>query len=238
MQNIIIMAKREDPFARVSKSMLDDERLSWRAKGLLSYLLGKPAGWKVQRADLEKKSKDGGRSVRSGLKELRRFGYAELSSVRSGGRIREWTWKISDTPIFSPDERNAHVETAHSSKKECTKKETAAEASETKETSSGEDVGSLKKEEGSDSTWKPDSRTKEQKLKTIRSPKDYPSERDFESFITDQFLDHLSTYRPELYFDLCRNKWHTWKAGINKWVPIVDWRKYVAGLNEHMEAQF
>ena len=122
-QNIIIMAKREDPFSRVSKSMLDDEQLSWRAKGVLSYLLGKPAGWKLRVGDLLNKSKDGKHAVRAALKELREAGYAELRPVRAGGRIVEWCWKISDTAIFSPDTdfqdvENQVLENRHHSKNE------------------------------------------------------------------------------------------------------------------------
>ena len=109
-QNIIIMAKQRDPFARVTKSMLADSKISWRAKGILSYLLGKPSGWKLKISDVRKHGTEGERAVRSALKELRGHGYAELSAVRDGCRIVEWVWKVSDSPIFKKlDGRNAHL---------------------------------------------------------------------------------------------------------------------------------
>lgn len=110
-QNIIIMAKQRDPFARVTKSMLDNPLLSWRAKGILSYLLGKPSGWKLRITDVRKHGQDGERAIRASLKELRENGYAQLSQVRDGCRIVEWAWKISDSPIFKKlDGGNAHLE--------------------------------------------------------------------------------------------------------------------------------
>lgn len=98
--NIILMSKREDPFARVPKSTLNDPRLSWRAKGVLSYLLGKPTGWKVRPTDLQQKSTDGSTAIRSALLELRRAGYAKLERVvGGGGKVSEWIWRVSDSHI-------------------------------------------------------------------------------------------------------------------------------------------
>ncbi len=112
--NIIITARTNDPFARVNKSMLDDPNLTWQAKGVLAYLLGKPENWKPQVRDLVKRSKNGEAAVRSVLKELRKLGYAKLNQVRdSHGRVTGSAWHISDAPIFldsSPDRDFPHVE--------------------------------------------------------------------------------------------------------------------------------
>jgi hypothetical protein len=243
-QNIIIMAKREDPFARVSKSMLDDERLSWRAKGVLAYLLGKPAGWKLRTADLERKSKDGGRSVRSALKELRAAGYAELKPVRSEGRIREWCWKISDTPIFSPDARFEHlenevVENAHHSKKESSENEVSKKelSKESKESAAKLPRGVVaSQDEIHEPTWKPDERTKKEKLATIKPPADFPTEKQFNAFLEYQQLDNIVCKRPNLYESLCEMKWHKWTG--RAWQRIKDWERFVVRLDESMSETF
>ena len=121
------MAKKEDPFARVSKAMLQNPKLSWRSKGILAYLLGKPAGWKLRAADIRKHGKEGERAIWTALREMRACGYSQLSAIRNGNRISEWIWKVSDTPIFLLG-RNAHlqnedIQNAHHSKNEFTKKE-------------------------------------------------------------------------------------------------------------------
>lgn len=119
--NIVICGRREDPFARVHRSLLDDKRLSWKAKGIVAYLLSKPPAWKLRVADIVKHGEDGARAVRNGLNELRDLGYAEYIQPRNGGQFREGTWKISDSPIFSPRCAFAHSVNSHASKKECSK---------------------------------------------------------------------------------------------------------------------
>ena len=57
--------------------MLNDDNLSWQAKGLLAYLLAKPDDWKVIISDLEKRSANGRDSVQNILKELQKKGYVE-----------------------------------------------------------------------------------------------------------------------------------------------------------------
>lgn len=249
-QNIIICAKREDPFARVPKTALADARLSWRAKGLLAYLLGKPAGWKVRRSDLEKQSTDGARSVRAGLDELRASGYAELVPLRSGNRITEWVWKVSDSCIFAPhkrgdrfkcsqDERFAQVQSedvqnAHNSKKEHSKHDYSKP--ETKESCA---VPSQAPKEEYESAWKPNPDGKQKQLNQIPTPKssEFPSQTEFEDFCAANDLsDVFDSMRPDLYSDLCRMKWHQWRSESNRWVRIRDWKRYVIALGEHLMA--
>lgn len=97
---IVICGRTEDPFARIPKKFLDEPRLSWRAKGLMAYLLGKPPGWKVRVTDLRKHAKEGRDAIRSALQELRNLGYGELVRVRDKGKITGTYWKLSDCPIF------------------------------------------------------------------------------------------------------------------------------------------
>jgi len=103
-------AKRTVPFAQVAKTLLDDPRLSWAAKGIASYLVGKPDGWKMRISDLEKHSCDGKHLIRAAINELRALGYARFSRTREGGKIQEGVWEISDTPDFAPRSENQEVE--------------------------------------------------------------------------------------------------------------------------------
>lgn len=101
---IILQRAVHSPFSPVPKELLNDSRISWKAKGIISYLLGKPQGWAVQVTDLCNKSSDGEVSVRAGLKELRDFHYVRLEKQRKGGRIVGWIWRVSDTPNLEPEE--------------------------------------------------------------------------------------------------------------------------------------
>ena len=101
----IYLHKTDDPFARIPKDLLNDKSLSWKAKGILSYLLGKKQGWKAQVQDIVNHGADGEEAVRSGLKELRTAGYAKLFRlVGEHGKAVEWVLKVADTPIFIKSE--------------------------------------------------------------------------------------------------------------------------------------
>lgn len=220
--NIIISSRREDPFARVPKSVLDDEHLSWKAKGILSYLLGKPPGWKVRVNDLVKHSTDGEAAVRSALKELRQLGYAKLEKEREGGRIMGWVWQISDTPMFppySPDRDFQDVENHHISKNDLTKNDL----------SKGSKVTCSSARTSIPATWKPDTRSRWEKLEAAPPPDEYQSEQDFDFWVGNE-APSVANYRPDLYHALCENKWRHWDEENKKWVRIRDWKAYVLGL--------
>lgn len=70
LNEVIRVKKRPSNFVMMDKTFLEDDRLSYKAKGLLAYLLSKPDDWKVIVGNLVNSSKDGKASVYAGLKEL------------------------------------------------------------------------------------------------------------------------------------------------------------------------
>ena len=74
-ETIIKIKKREFPYVQIDKRNLENINLSWKAKGLLTYLLSKPNDWKIYVSELIKRSTDGENSIRSGLKELEKIGH-------------------------------------------------------------------------------------------------------------------------------------------------------------------
>ena len=83
-----------------------------------------------------------------------------------------------------------------------------------------------------DAQWKPTQFTKEQKLMMIPMPEQYPSSDEFDRFVDDAMLCGIPTYRPDLYQNLCKSKWHTWDKRLMKWKQIIHWQKFVTGLND------
>jgi hypothetical protein len=73
----------EHPYAQISNDMLNDPELSFKAKGLLSYLLAQSDEWEVYQSQLAELGPDGEASVRSGLKELREQGYLERNRLHA-----------------------------------------------------------------------------------------------------------------------------------------------------------
>ena len=69
LDEVIRVRKRPNNFVMLDKTFLEDDRLSFKAKGILAYLLSKPDNWKVIVGNLVKYSKDGKSAVYAGLKE-------------------------------------------------------------------------------------------------------------------------------------------------------------------------
>lgn len=100
----IIRSKRSKNFSIIDNDILDDERLSFKARGLLSYMLSKPDDWRFYATELAKHSqKDGRDSIGGALKEMEKFGYLKRTQKRSlNGRFGDQDWLLLDTPAFSP----------------------------------------------------------------------------------------------------------------------------------------
>ena len=67
--------KESGNFVTVHKSFIHDDNLSWKAKGILLYLLSRPDDWRIYETELNKHSSDGRDSLRTGIKELEEAGY-------------------------------------------------------------------------------------------------------------------------------------------------------------------
>lgn len=86
---------------------INDARLSWKALGLLVYMLSLPDDWLFNHSHLgSKRGKHGSmrRASASAISELRSAGYVHITAHREGGRFKEWVWYVSDFPVESPPE--------------------------------------------------------------------------------------------------------------------------------------
>ncbi|MBA4535503.1 helix-turn-helix domain-containing protein [Brevibacillus halotolerans] len=98
-KTIVRVIKRENPFVQIDKTPINDERLSWKAKGLLVYLISKPDNWTVVMEDLIKKAKDGRDSVKAGLRELEAAGYISRRQSRDeNGKFDKMEFLIYEVP--------------------------------------------------------------------------------------------------------------------------------------------
>lgn len=101
-------AHYDQNFALFDKTGLDlDRRLSWAAKGILSYVLSKPPGWEIQIGDLVNKSVDGKTICYSALKELRHYGYVTYKVTRDAetGQM-ESEYMVYEKPTDNPEREN------------------------------------------------------------------------------------------------------------------------------------
>lgn len=103
---IVRVSKRDSSYAIIDPYFLSDERLSWKAKGLLGYLLSKPSNWRVYVSDLVKRSKDGKDAVYSALRELEAAGYIERRQTRDPEtqRITGYETVVFERPVEPIDD--------------------------------------------------------------------------------------------------------------------------------------
>ncbi len=61
---------KSNPYVIMDKRFLSDTNLSWKAKGILAYLLSKPDDWIIRESDIVAHARDGRDAIRAGLREL------------------------------------------------------------------------------------------------------------------------------------------------------------------------
>lgn len=96
---IVKIVKRDCPYVTIDKTGVDDSTLSWGATGLLTYLIGRPADWKINITHLSKVKLDGKDATKKALLELRKANYCHYFEIRKKGRVIETIYLIFETPI-------------------------------------------------------------------------------------------------------------------------------------------
>jgi uncharacterized phage protein (TIGR02220 family) len=91
--------RRENPFTQIDRCILQDKRLSYKARGIAAYLFSHGVEWTPRMADLIENSPDGKRAIQSGMKELQKYGYAELKPVfDDNNQLKGKEWVVSEIP--------------------------------------------------------------------------------------------------------------------------------------------
>ena len=85
MARIVRGPRAADNFTTISNAALRDERLSWKARGLLAYLLSMATGWETSVRRLATVAPDGKSAVETALAELEACGYLERVQTRAEG---------------------------------------------------------------------------------------------------------------------------------------------------------
>jgi len=104
------------PYAQVANHVLNDKKLSWKAKGIYAYLFSKPETWDFSTHRIKDDAVDGREALLTGIKELEDQGY--LFRVRQGnGRVKyiiSHAEPQSEIPTQEPESENTTVGNSHS----------------------------------------------------------------------------------------------------------------------------
>jgi hypothetical protein len=93
----------DDNFTQIKNDWLRDERLSFKARGLLAYLESHTVGWKINVGWLVAHSIEGKEAIRSAIYELELHGYLRREQENVGGRFGEINYTtqepVTDLPL-------------------------------------------------------------------------------------------------------------------------------------------
>lgn len=97
---VIKRVVKEAKYAQIDNDLINNRELSFKALGIMTYILSKPDDWQIYISDLCR-DKDGEKSVRAGLNELKDKKYMQRYRVydMDTGKIHHWETLVSETPF-------------------------------------------------------------------------------------------------------------------------------------------
>lgn len=98
MDTKFIKTKKEKNYTVLDNTFIKDTRLSWKAKGLMTYLLSLPDDWTIHLSEIEKHATDGKSALRSAINELKELGYLKAEQKRENNRFAEMVYIIIENP--------------------------------------------------------------------------------------------------------------------------------------------
>ncbi|AFL69606.1 hypothetical protein [Sulfurospirillum barnesii] len=97
--------KRERDFAQISNNFLRDPNISFKAKGLFSYMFSMEDGWNFTIKSIANQQKDGQAAIIAAMHELKSHGYITYTKSSDG----TGTYYLDDCPSFEPNVENPHL---------------------------------------------------------------------------------------------------------------------------------
>jgi hypothetical protein len=92
---------KKQNFSVIDNTHLYDNRLSWKATAILTYLLSKPDNWVVHIKQLATAKKCGIKAVYTGVRELKALGYLEHDRIQGAdGKFISGQYIVHEIPII------------------------------------------------------------------------------------------------------------------------------------------
>ena len=101
---LVARSAKKARFVRIDNGVVQDSRLSHRARGIMAHVLSMPSDWRHKAEDLTNPV-EGVEAIRSALRELERHGYAVFRKIRGPGGKFESHWEFRESP--SPEKADS-----------------------------------------------------------------------------------------------------------------------------------
>ncbi|MGD8305197.1 MAG: hypothetical protein PVF17_00960 [Ignavibacteria bacterium] len=199
--NKITIEKKTNNFTIIDNTGIRDSDLSWKAKGLLTYLLHLPDDWQIYLSDLKNRSKDGRDSTAGGIKELIDNGYIKREQLKEKGKFIGYNYTVYEQPRRVI--RNGSADTV----KAYSEKPTLLSTNNNK----------LLKKTNTNKEIDIDIERKKRFIKpTVEQIEEYKQQRQQQksiSFSSNQFFDYYESKG----WMIGKNKMKDWKAAFRTW---------------------
>lgn len=107
----IFRVHKKENYVVLDKGFLNDARLSWKAKGMLAYMLSLPDDWSFCISNLATHSKCSRESTANIIKELSQAGYVHKVQGRTNmGKFGKDEFSVFETPQVEPYSENPLTE--------------------------------------------------------------------------------------------------------------------------------
>lgn len=100
MSGLIRKQKIDNNYSIIPNEILRNKEITWKAKGLLCYLLSMSDDWKLHKSDLANRSKDGYESMLSAWKELENVGFIETVRLKTGNLFSGYEYIVHQSPVL------------------------------------------------------------------------------------------------------------------------------------------
>lgn len=99
----ILRKQTKSRYTHIANDILEDARLSFRARGLAAYLLSKPDDWVIRVEALAREAREGEKAILTAMRELAAYGYLRRDRAHDAlGHIYTVT-HLADYPAFVDD---------------------------------------------------------------------------------------------------------------------------------------
>lgn len=103
--------KKQENFTVLDNSIMQNNKLSWKAKGILTYLLSLPTDWDIHLKEIKEHATDGITSLRSGIKELREKEYIKYMKYKDDEGKFNHVYEVYEYPkLEKPDVENPSMD--------------------------------------------------------------------------------------------------------------------------------
>jgi len=100
--SIVRAPRPESQFTQLRNDVLRDKRLSFRARGILAWILSQPDNWATDADRLAREGTEGRDAIRTALRELRGAGY--VVQARRQNDLGRW---VTDTLVYDTPQETA-----------------------------------------------------------------------------------------------------------------------------------